>query len=81
MVNAANELTCCSVSNINSFSRIESNVCIWSHDARACKYVEAKINAPKMIDDAMIVNPMIFAIRTELVSRLYACKLEVMRFN
>lgn len=69
-----NALTCCSVSNINSFSKIESNVCIWSHDARACKYVEAKINAPKITDDAITVSPTIFAIFTELVSRLYACK-------
>lgn len=58
---------------MSSFSKIESNVCIWSHDARACKYDDAKMNAPKINDDTTTVNPMIFAIRTELVSRLYAC--------
>lgn len=102
----------CNVSNISSFSKIESKVCIWSHDAckkkqldnysncnkqycsivrrqikahthtqiyveyvltRACKYDDAKINTPIMKDDATTVKPMIFAIRTELVSRLYAC--------
>lgn len=66
-------LLTCNVSSISSFSKIESNVCIWSHDARACKYDEARRKAPKMKDDATTVKPMIFAIRTELVSRLYAC--------
>ena len=31
------------------------------------------MNDPKINDDTTTVNPMIFAIRTELVSRLYAC--------
>lgn len=62
-------LTCCIASSMSSLSKTASNAETWSHVAFAWRYVEASKNEPKINDERMTVNAMIFAIFTEFADR------------